>query len=112
MAHAREKLVAEARTLGFTLAGCAPLAALGKAMFLAGWLADGRAGEMRWLAERTAERDDPRLLFPWARSVIALAYPYRPPPPPPPDWRATLRGRIAAYALGADYHDRVRALLR
>src|SRR4029079_11645732 len=35
-----------------------------------------------------------------------------PPPPPPPDWRATLRGRIAAYALGIDYHDRLRTTLR
>jgi len=112
VADAEERIATEARRLGFTLVGCAPLASLGKARFLSGWLAEGRAGEMSWLAERTAERDDPTLLVPWARSLIALAYPYRPPPPPPLDWRATLRGRIAAYALGEDYHDRVRALLR
>jgi epoxyqueuosine reductase len=112
MADARSTIAADAHALGFTLAGCAPLAPLGKTTFLTRWLADGRAGEMRWLAERMAERNDPTLLVPWARSVIALGYPYRPPPPPPLDWRATLRGRIAAYALGADYHDRVRALLR
>src|SRR5436305_1851047 len=66
---------------------------------------------MGYLARRTAERIDPRAARPWARAVISLAYPYRPPPPPPGDWRATLTGRIAAYALGEDYHARVGALL-
>src|SRR5205809_5453183 len=66
---------------------------------------------MGYLARRTAERIDPRGARPWARAVISLAYPYRPPPPPPGDWRATLTGRIAAYALGADSHARVGALL-
>jgi epoxyqueuosine reductase len=66
---------------------------------------------MGYLARRTAERIDPRLYWPWARSVIALASPYAPAPPPPADWRERLRGRIAAYALGADYHGRVEAAL-
>src|SRR5436305_1902405 len=69
------------------------------------------AGEMGYLARRTAGRIDPRTAFPWARSIVSLAYPYRPPPVPAGDWRAELRGRIAAYALGVDYHDRVGALL-
>ncbi|HLY37745.1 MAG TPA: tRNA epoxyqueuosine(34) reductase QueG, partial [Candidatus Binatia bacterium] len=112
MASAAECVVAEARTLGLVLAGAAPLAPIGRAGFLERWLAEGRAGEMRYLARRTAERNDPALLVPWARSVVAFAYPYRPPPPPPLDWRASLRGRIAAYALGTDYHDRMDALLR
>ena len=57
-------------------------------------------------------RLDPRLHLSWARSVVSLAYPYRPPPPPTDDWRAALAGRIAAYALGEDYHHRLRALCR
>src|SRR5262245_52603658 len=104
-------IAAEARALGFSGAGCAPLAPLPVAPFLATWLAEGRAGEMGYLARRTAERIDPRLARPWARAVVSLAYPYRPPPPPPGDWRATLTGRIAAYALGEDYHARVGVLL-
>jgi epoxyqueuosine reductase len=79
--------------------------------FVRAWLADGRAGEMGWLARRAEERLDPRLAMPWARSVVALAHPYRPPPPPPRGWQRTLRGRIAAYALGEDYHDRLDRLL-
>src|SRR5216117_1071392 len=104
-------IAAAARAVGFSHAGTAPLAPLPVGAFLQAWLAAGRAGEMGYLARRTAERIDPRAARPWARAVISLAYPYRPPPPPPGDWRATLTGRIAAYALGADYHARVGALL-
>ena len=104
-------IAAAARAVGFSHAGTAPLAPLPVGPFLEAWLAAGRAGEMGYLARRTAERIDPRAARPWARAVISLAYPYRPPPPPPGDWRATLTGRIAAYALGEDYHARVGALL-
>jgi epoxyqueuosine reductase len=110
--RSREETIAvRARGAGFTLVGTAPLVPLACEPFLVGWLAEGRAGEMGYLARRTAERLDPRHVMPWARAVISLAYPDRPPPPPPGDWRASLRGRIAAYALGADYHDRLGALL-
>jgi epoxyqueuosine reductase len=101
----------EARDLGFVLAGCAPIDPLPRRAFLERWIADGRAGEMRYLTRRTEQRLDPRTDHPWARSMIVVGWPYRPPPPPPEDWRASLRGRIAAYALGADYHDHVLASL-
>ncbi len=110
-AQTAERIAREARALGFTTTGASPLAASPRSAFVTAWLAEGRAGEMAWLARRTAERTDPRRRFPWAASVVSLAYPYRPPPPPPDDWRTSLRGRIAAYARGADYHDRVLALL-
>jgi epoxyqueuosine reductase len=109
--EAEELIAQEARALGFPLAGCAPIAELPRARFLASWLADGRAGEMRYLERRPEQRLDPRQAWPWARAIVTLAFPYRPPPPPPSDWRATLRGRIAAYAAGRDYHDRVGTLL-
>jgi epoxyqueuosine reductase len=99
---------------GLTLVGCTPITPLDRDAFLAAWLADGRAGEMRWLERRTEIRLDPRRQFPWARGMIVVGWPYRPAPPPPGDWRTTLRGRIAAYALGRDYHhalgDRLDAL--
>ena len=100
-----------ARALGFPLAGAARLTPLPRAAFLDAWLGDGRAGDMAYLARRTAERVDPRHAFPWARSVVSLAWPYRPPPPPPAGWQQTLTGRIAAYAYGPDYHTRVGAAL-
>src|SRR6185295_15695683 len=96
---------------GIPLIGASPLGPLPVGPFLEAWLADGRAGEMTYLARRTAMRLDPRHAMAWARSVIVLAFPYRPPPPPPADWRTTLRGRIAAYAAGDDYHKTLRARL-
>lgn len=105
MAGREETIAARARAMGFAHAGCAPLGPLPRAAFVARWLADGRAGDMRYLERRAAERADPRRAFPWARSVISLALPYRPPPPPSDDWRTALRGRVAAYAAGPDYHD-------
>jgi epoxyqueuosine reductase len=110
--RSREAIVADlAQACGFSYAGSAPLAALPRASYFTRWLAAGRAGEMTWLARNPEERADPRRRFPWARGIICLLYPYRPPPPPPEDWRTTLRGRIAAYAAGADYHTRVGAHL-
>jgi len=71
------------------------------------WLAEGRAGTMSYLAREPERRFDPRVLDPAFRSVISLTYPYAAPIAPRIDWRAQLRGRIAAYALGRDYHDEV-----
>src|SRR5262249_11697439 len=93
---AEEHVAETARALGFPLVGCTPLPELEREQFLSSWLAAGRAGEMRYLTTRTAERLDPRRSYPWARAIVCLAYPYRPPPPPEPEWRAALRGRIAA----------------
>jgi epoxyqueuosine reductase len=112
MIAAEPHIAREAQALGFPLVGCAPLATLPREEFLASWLADGRAGEMRYLERRSAERLDPRLAWAWARSMVVLAFPYDPPPPPRGDWRSELRGRVAAYAFGRDYHDRVADLLR
>jgi len=112
MASGREELVATAaRAAGFPLVGCVPIAPLPVEGFLRDWLAAGRAGEMRYLEKRPERRVDPRRQFPWARSLVCVGFPYRPPSPPVIDWRAQLRGRIAAYAAGPDYHRHVRARL-
>ncbi|MDE2483012.1 MAG: tRNA epoxyqueuosine(34) reductase QueG [bacterium] len=52
---------------------------------------------------------DPRAILDDARSVIAIAVPYA---TPPPARGAALRGRVSNYAWSADYHHRLRALLR
>jgi len=111
VAAAEDRIVAEARRAGFPLAGSAPIRPLSRAEYVDAWLAAGRAGEMRYLERRPRARIDPRLAWPWVRSIVTLAFPYHPPPPPPVDWRTALRGRVAAYALGTDYHDRVGARL-
>ena len=101
-----EAIVREtARAQGFVLVGFATLGRLEqREEFFSRWLADGRAAEMGWLARDPNRRLDPRMLDPRLRSVVSLAFPYAAPAPPPNDWKSELRGRIAAYAMGPDYH--------
>jgi epoxyqueuosine reductase len=98
---------------GFALVGFAPLRRLeNREDFFRRWIAEGRPAEMGWLARDPNRRFDPRVLDPCLRSVVSLAYPYAAPAPPAVDWRSELRGRIASYALGPDYHDVVLAKAR
>jgi epoxyqueuosine reductase len=102
----------QAAALGFSACGFAPADDLPRAAFLDGWLAAGFAGEMRYLERHAERRLTLRGILREARSVITLGYPYEPPPPPAGDWRRDLRGRIAAYALGEDYHRLIERKLR
>src|SRR5207245_10841191 len=56
-----------------------------------------------WSEARALASADPRRATPDARSVIALAFPHPVVNPPSPSDGP--RGRIAAYALGRDYHE-------
>ena len=103
---------AEAARLGFSLCGFTRLSVLPRAAFFKDWLARGFAGEMRYLAREPQRRIDPHIPFPEARSVICLGFPYAPPVLPQIDWQHELRGRMAAYAAGADYHDVIQKKLQ
>jgi epoxyqueuosine reductase len=74
------------------------------------WLAAGMGADMDWLAERAADRLDPRRLLPDARTVVALACNYW------TDASGTEASPVARYARGRDYHatmrDRLRAFRR
>ncbi|MBI3303646.1 MAG: tRNA epoxyqueuosine(34) reductase QueG [Deltaproteobacteria bacterium] len=102
---------AQAAALGFTLCGFTRLTALPREQFFADWLAHGYAGEMGYLAREPERRLNPAIPFPQAKSVICLGYPYAPPRLPAIDWRRELRGRIAAYAAGGDYHEIIKTKL-
>src|SRR5689334_15318098 len=109
-----EDIVCEAAfSQGFALVGFASLRRLDeRAEFFRRWLAEGRPAEMAWLAREPERRFDPRTLDPKLRAVISLAFPYAAPVPPQIQWQPELRGRIAAYALGPDYHNVVLAKAR
>jgi epoxyqueuosine reductase len=111
-ARARHEIVTAGERLGFRRVRVTEVVALERGPFLDAWLAEGRAGDMRYLLHHRKARVDPRTRYPWARSVVSAFFPYRPPASPSCDWRRELRGRIAAYALGADYHDVVAERLR
>jgi len=103
---------AAATRQGFALCGFAPLQPIPHARFLEDWIAAGNAAGMGYIEKGLRRRLDPTLLLRGLRSLITLAFPYRPPAAAPdPDWRAALRGRVAAYAAGPDYHRVVLARL-
>lgn len=93
---------------GFARAKAAPLA--GKRLHE--WLAEGRHGDMIWMAERAHHRESPAGLWPEVRSVISLGMSYAPVGDPLALADVGDRGRISVYAQGADYHDVMKKALK
>ncbi len=92
-----------ARELGFALVGISPAKPSRYADQVRQWIADGRHGEMGYLANHLDVRLDPGKLVEGARSVICVADKHAESiDTPPPDDRP--KGRIARYAFGRDYH--------
>jgi epoxyqueuosine reductase len=71
---ARAKAIALA--LGFDRAGIARLEPTAESRAFADWIAQGRHGEMAWLARNVEKRTDPTTLFEGARSALVVAVVY------------------------------------
>lgn len=73
------------------------------------WLDSGYAASMDYLKRDPNSRTSPQMIYPDARSVIILSISYYSPPPadPGPGF-----GKVAAYAVGQDYHVVIKAKLR
>ncbi len=97
----------KAAQLGFDLVAIARAEPTARREFITRWLDDGRAGEMHYLHERLDERLDPHRYFPAARSIVCLALNYHVPLEPTPPHHA----RLARYAQGDDYHDKLKQML-
>jgi epoxyqueuosine reductase len=97
-------IAALGRELGFVRLAVVPIEAPRRHEMYTSWLAAGHAGEMAYLAtpEHLAQRADLRALLATARSLIVVALAYGRVDPIPAD--ALLRGKIARYARGEDYH--------
>ncbi|MEM9320045.1 MAG: tRNA epoxyqueuosine(34) reductase QueG [Pseudomonadota bacterium] len=109
----RADLEAQARDIGFAAMGiCAPDAIPAAPSRLAAFLADGRHGQMAWMADRATWRGDPSALWPEAQSVIMLADSYMPESDPLASLDQPDRGTISVYARGRDYHDVVKKRLK
>lgn len=137
----RNLIQREARALGCDLAGVAAVADYPELSRFAGWIAAGRGGEMAYLSRpapaagglATAAagnesgevrprylREDVRLAFPWARSVVCCGLLYntsqaRSTGPGARDSAAAEsgeRGWISRYAWGDDYHEVLLAKMR
>jgi epoxyqueuosine reductase len=106
-------IAAEAKALGFNairFASADPVAGAGAA--LAQFLAEGREGDMAWLAETSDRRKSPLALWPAARTVILLGLNYGRGGDPLAILNERSRGAISIYAQGADYHDILKAKLK
>lgn len=99
----------ESHRLGFDLAGTCPAVTPPGIDRLHRWLADGFAGEMRYLGDRADAYRHPRYVLDGARSLLVLATNYRTPEPVPPGGG---QGSVSRYAWGGDYHDLIHQRLR
>ncbi len=69
------------------------------------WVADGKYGDMAWMARNLDRRTDPRVVLPGAQSMIVLAMNYFQGELPELESGAARDYRIARYAWNNDYHD-------
>jgi epoxyqueuosine reductase len=104
---------AKALELGFSQVGFAPATGdTRRAADLAAYVADGRHGDMGWMAETLERRSSPQALWPEAASVIVLGTNYAPKGDPLDLTRRPERGNISIYARNRDYHDTVKKRLK
>lgn len=105
-----QDLKAEAVRLGFPLVGITPAVSPAGVSRFHEWLAAGYAGEMHYLADRTAAYEHPRAVLDGVRSLVVLAMPYGNDPPREP---VAGEGRVSRYAWGpVDYHDLIHERLK
>jgi len=98
---------------GFATMGiCRPDAVPGIAARLDEYVAEGRHGQMTWMAQRMHWRGNPAELWRDARSVIMLAEPYTPTHAPLAVLEQPDRAAISVYAQNRDYHDLVKKRLK
>ena len=106
-----------AREAGFELAGIAPVEDFAELKHFPDWIADGHAGEMKYMEARddagNLKRASLRNTVPWVRSVIVCAINYNTAHPYSTQVNDPERGWISRYAWGQmDYHDAVMPRLR
>src|SRR5215212_4698409 len=105
------QIKARAREMGFDLVGIAPASASRYRDYLRRWLDGGQGGTMAYLGARFAERTDPAVYMPGAGSVVCVGMNYNPALEPVAVGERAFHGKVARYALGADYHEVIKSRL-
>lgn len=90
--------------VGFAKAGSVDDAA---DSFFSDWIAAGNHAEMNYLERHLPLRRHTDSVLPGAKSVISLAFSYK-----PSKWRPHSLPMVAAYAYGEDYHNKIREILQ
>ncbi len=98
------------REQGFALTGVCDARPTDRGDELRTWLAEGKHGEMGYLAEHLDARLNPDLVLEGARSAIVVADLYH-TRDASPDVPEPGRGRVARYARGRDYHASIKKRL-
>lgn len=95
---------------GFERCGVVRAIPIGRSEYVRGWIDADRAGSMDYIEKYFDQRVNPGLLLDGARSVVvcALQY-YQTDPGQAAD--ESVRGRVARYAWGDDYHEVIKAKL-
>jgi epoxyqueuosine reductase len=112
--EARRALDACAVELGLDLVGVASVARFQRGERVAQErLRSGLMGQLPWYTEERVRRGArPRELLPGARSIISVAMSYLPQSASQDTPPGPLRGRVARYAWGRDYHNVLKKRLR
>jgi len=107
------ELKTEALRLGFNLIGVTSAEPPQSFPTYIRWLEQGRHGSMQYLeVERAVERRaNPALIMSEVRSIIVVGMRYSDPKTLPLDASENLRGRVASYAWGKDYHELIQSRL-
>ena len=79
---------------------------------LADWLAQGRHGDMAWMADTAARRAAPQALWPEARTCVMVGVNYAPQGDALAATRRPGVGAVSVYARHRDYHDVVKGRLK
>jgi len=112
-----ERIKSLAAEAGFELSGIAPVQDFPELARFPEWVAEGHAGEMKYLESRDdsgqLRRASLKSVFPWARSVVVCATNYNTAHPYSTQVHDPARGWISRYAWSReDYHDSVLRQLR
>ncbi len=100
-------LKAEARKLGFSVAGVVSAAPGRRLDAYLRWIENEYHGKMGYMArpDRVVRRQDPAVILPGVQSIICVALDYQTLQLPPEVTEDPSRGRISNYAWGIDYHE-------
>ncbi|MFA6524890.1 MAG: tRNA epoxyqueuosine(34) reductase QueG [Patescibacteria group bacterium] len=99
------------KKLGFDLLGIIPVQPSKQKRQLDQWISLGMAGDMDWIRRGQEKREDPRKIFPQAKSIIMVGVSYFTQDIPAELLNDPSRGIIARYAWFDDYHKIVKTRL-
>ena len=105
MTDLKSKLLGRAKELGFDLTkACSPSEIPSISESLREFLRLNYHGQMTWLSEKIEWREDPKILWPEAKTVIMLAQSYKPIHNPMEVLKHPDKAAISVYAQNKDYH--------